>query len=141
MPSNNTNSALPAIATKRSAATTPSNAYKYGEAHKSVPCAAHSYKLSGAGLDAAKAIAAGGKITVMGLVCLAAKQAGATQTKAVNGAAIVLALRTSKDVKKAWAATRASAKYAAGALPCHNWCSGYVVGAANPTRHALLVKA
>ena len=125
------------------AAVAPANAHKYGVAAKAVPAgvANAKYKLTAAGIAAAQALAAGGKATVMGAVCLAAQKAGATQTQAVSGLAIVLAMRTAKPVVAAYATTR-TGKYAPkGTLPCNAWCAGYVNGAANANRHGLLAKA
>ncbi len=104
---------------------------KYGAAAATVPCAANAYRLTNLGNGvAANGAGKGGKPTVMGLVAVAAKAAGATPAKAVSGLAIVQAMQTNKAVVAAYALTKAGMYAPKGALPCPAWCSGYVVGAA-----------
>lgn len=127
---NNAKAPAPIATATRVATSAPANAYKYGVAHNSVPCGQHNFTLTAKGAAAAAALAAGAKATVPGIMALAAQQAGATQTKAVNGAAIVLAMRSARFAAML-GKTKAGSKYAKG-LPCRKWCSGYVMGYSNP---------
>lgn len=122
----NANAALANVAVSPVAHEGP--AHKYGKAAATVPCAPNKYKLTalGAGTTAGKS----GRPTVMALVAIAAKAAGATTGKAVTGLAIVLQMQQNPDVLAAYKATKAGKYSPKGALPCAAWCSGYVVGAA-----------
>lgn len=121
-------------------AETDGPAHKYGATAANVPCATATYRLTGLGAaSAATGLGKSGKPTVMALVALAAKQAGATQAKGAKGLAIVAAMRGNAAVTEAWRATKAGKYAPKGALPCPAWCSGYVTGAAR-SQHGLLAK-
>lgn len=137
--------ALAMAAANRAAKPAPANAHKYAAAHGNVPASVGGamLTLTAAGMAQAvatqAALASGGKVTVSGLVCYAAKLAGATQSKPATGAAICLAMRASKQVAAAYANTRAGKYAPKGSLPCLAWCAGYVRGHVN--KHGLLAKA
>jgi hypothetical protein len=135
-----------ATATVAAAATLPAPAApyvgKYHAAPKAVATKTVAYTLTAVGVAVAAANGAGksGKVTVMGLVAVAAAHATAKANgKPVTGAHIVAAMRALPAVASAYGATRAgqAGGYAAGALPCKAWCSGYVAGAAR-AQHGLL---
>lgn len=134
--------ALALAAANRTAKPAPTNAHKYATAHGNIPASIGGAMLvlTAAGMASATAtqaaLASGGKVTVSGLVCYAAKLAGATQSKPVTGASIVLAMRASKQVAAAYGQTRAGKYAPKGSLPCHAWCAGYVRGHVN--KHGLL---
>lgn len=114
-------------------------AHKYGAQAANVPCAGNTYSVTALGRSVASAGGKGksGKVTVMGLVALAAVTA-AKGKGTVSGLAIVQAMQTNPAIIAAWLNGQTKAgKYApanggngAGKLPCPHWCSGYVVGAA-----------
>lgn len=137
--------ALALAAANRAAKPAPAHAHKYAAAHGNVPASVGglSLTLTAAGMASAiatqAALTSGGKVTVSGLVCYAAKLAGATQSKPVSGTAICLAMRASKQVGAAYANTRAGKYAPKGQLPCLAWCAGYVRGHVN--KHGLLAKA
>lgn len=137
--------ALALAAANRAAKPAPANAHKYATAHGNVPAAIGGamLTLTAAGMASAiatqAALTSGGKVTVSGLVCYAAKLAGATQSKPVSGTAICLAMRASKQVAAAYANTRAGKYAPKGSLPCLAWCAGYVRG--HVSKHGLLAKA
>lgn len=118
------------------ASDTDGPAHKYRKEAANVPCAARTFRLTGIGAETATTgVGKSGKPTVMALVCVAAKAAGATQTRGVTGLAIVMAMRDNAALR--YEATKAG-KYAPGTkLPCPAWCSGYVTGAAR-SAHGLL---
>ena len=124
--------ATPVAPVQRTPATraVPSNAYKYGAAHKAI-AATGTYTLTAAGRATAATNGAGksGKVTVMGLVAVAAS-AVAAKGLPLTGTNIVLAMRTLPAVVAAFGATKAQQYAPRGTLPTHAWCSGYVTGAA-----------
>lgn len=116
---------------------------KYHAAPKAVATKTVQYNVTAHGASVAAMGGAGksGKVTVMGLVAVAAAHAAAKANGApVSGAHIVAAMRALPAVAAAYAATRAgqAGGYAAGQLPCKAWCSGYVAGAAR-AQHGLLI--
>lgn len=131
-----------AVAANRTSAQPVANAHKYGTTAKAIPAgiAAAQYKLTAYGLAQAQAAMAGGKVTVMGIVALAAMRAGATQSQAVSGLQVVLAMRTAKQAVQAYGATKAGKYAPQGTLPCPAWCAGYVNGAANANKGGILAK-
>ena len=130
----NANKAL-ATATPATPATrkVPSNAHKYGAAHKQIATGNVHYALTAHGRATAAALAGkSGKPTVMALVAYCAAHCAAKGVP-VNGNNITLAMRCLPAVVAAYAATKAGKYAPRGTLPPHAWCSGYIAGAArNP---------
>ena len=138
----NTNTAQPTAAVEAAtgiAHTAPTHKYK---APAKVPCAAINYTLTNAGLAAAQTVAGkSGKPTVMALVAFAAAQAGATASKPVSGLAIVQAMQSNQAIVAAYGNTKAGMYAPKGTVPCANWCSGYVTGAARAAAGLLAKQA
>lgn len=107
-------------------------AYKYSAGAANVPCATRRFRLTAAGaaMAASGGLGKSGKVTIMGLVTLAAKAAGATAKAPVTGLAIVAQMRGLPDVAALYRASKAGKYAPKGALPCPQWCSDYVTGAA-----------
>lgn len=133
--------ATPAATPATPATRVAPNAGKYHAAPRAVPVATVRYTITALGVATANAKGAGksGKVTVMGLVAVAAS-AVAAKGMALTGANIVAAMRALPAVNTAFKQTRAATGYARGALPCPAWCSGYVAGAARSPA-SLLAKA
>jgi hypothetical protein len=115
---------------------TPTNAHKYGAAHKATGGTSVAYTLTKGGQLYTNGLGSGGKPTVMAMVCATVARLAAVNTPATPQA-IVLAMRTHGATLTALRAMPKAAKYMQGGMPCHAWLAGYVRGAAS-AKHGLL---
>jgi len=114
----------------------PTNAGKYGVAHKAIAASGTTWALTAAGhLPATSGHGKSGKPTVHGIVCLALRLVTAKGLPATT-ANIVLFMRTNAQVLALLGKVN-STPYLHG-LPCHNWLAKYIIGTASAKGGALI---